>query len=267
MNDPVSTRRLEDLLSDRTGGCLPHEERREFERLLAEHPSVDPHEFDEAAGALMLAFTADTRVEPLPNSVRRRLEASADAWFAGLPAEVTADSPPPRGRLLAGPWTGWAAAAAATLFAVGVWVSDPGGTAPPAAEERQALLSRVDTGYWEFAATDDPLAAGADGDVVWSSEEQRGYMRFQGLPANDPTEAQYQLWIFDSAREGDSAEETVPPVDGGVFDVGGDGEVIVPIDPKLSVGEPKLFAITLEPPGGVVVSKQEHVLLVASTSG
>ncbi len=44
------------------------------------------------------------------------------------------------------------------------------------------------------------------------------------------------------------------PVDGGVFDITGEGEVIVPIDAKLPIGTPAVFAITLEQPGGVVVS-------------
>ncbi|MEL6545551.1 MAG: hypothetical protein AAFQ82_13050, partial [Myxococcota bacterium] len=52
------------------------------------------------------------------------------------------------------------------------------------------------------------------------------------------------------------------PVDGGVFDSDG-GEVLVPIDPRVPVGEATLFAITLEKPGGVVVSTRERLVLVA----
>ena len=40
-------------------------------------------------------------------------------------------------------------------------------------------------------------------------------------------------------------------------------EVVVPIDAKVAVGEPYLFAITVEPPGGVVVSSRERIALVA----
>ena len=44
-------------------------------------------------------------------------------------------------------------------------------------------------------------------------------------------------------------------IKGGVFDMpAGDGEAIVPIDAKIRVDEPVLFAITVERPGGVVVS-------------
>lgn len=83
-------------------------------------------------------------------------------------------------------------------------------------------------------------------------------MRFKGLVANDPQVFQYQLWIFDAQRD------ERHPVDGGVFDVPpGADEVIVPIHAKLPVGQPVLFAITVEKPGGVVVSDRERIALVA----
>ena len=86
---------------------------------------------------------------------------------------------------------------------------------------------------------------------------QQGYLRIVGLDVNNPAEQQYQLWIFDDGRPDSD------PVDGGVFDVSQEGEVIVPINAKLKVFQPSLFAITIEEPGGVVVSKQERVPLLA----
>lgn len=65
----------------------------------------------------------------------------------------------------------------------------------------------------------------------------------------DPAQRQYQLWIFDRNQD----EKT--PVDGGVFDITSDGEVIIPIRAKLRVAEAYLFAVTIEKPGGVVVSR------------
>jgi anti-sigma-K factor RskA len=41
-------------------------------------------------------------------------------------------------------------------------------------------------------------------------------------------------------------------VSGGVFDVARTDEIIVPIDAGVKVFEPTLFAVTTEPPGGVV---------------
>ena len=56
---------------------------------------------------------------------------------------------------------------------------------------------------------------------------------------------------------------TQRPVDGGVFDIAAQaaatGEVIIPIDAKLPVGDARIFAITVEPPGGVVVSDRDIV--------
>lgn len=132
--------------------------------------------------------------------------------------------------------------------------------APPKAEPtpeqaRAELLAKgADRSAW--TATKDPASRGADGDVVWSAQEQRGYMRMHGLAKNDPTAYQYQLWIFDADRDDKF------PVDGGVFDVKGD-EVVVPVTARLPVGKAVLFAVTIEKPGGVVVSKRERIVLTA----
>ena len=78
------------------------------------------------------------------------------------------------------------------------------------------------------------------------------------MPVNDQAQRQYQLWIFDRNQD----EKT--PVDGGVFDITSDGEVIIPIRAKLRVAEAYLFAVTIEKPGGVVVSSRERLPLLAS---
>ena len=94
--------------------------------------------------------------------------------------------------------------------------------------------------------------------VVWNDERQEGYMLLTGMPANDPATSQYQLWIVDPDRDEN-------PVDGGVFDVpSGEPSVVIPIDAKLAVSNPAVFAITREQPGGVVVSKGP-LLVIAST--
>jgi anti-sigma-K factor RskA len=95
------------------------------------------------------------------------------------------------------------------------------------------------------------------GDVVWSDEKQAGYMRLRGLPANDGTKETYQLWIFDKTQD------KTTPIDGGTFDVPEDGEIIIPINAKLKADDPEMFAITIEKPGGVVVSKREKIAALA----
>lgn len=71
----------------------------------------------------------------------------------------------------------------------------------------------------------------------------------------DPAQRQYQLWFFDRNQD----EKT--PVDGGVFDITSDGEVIIPIRAKLRVAEAYLFAVTIEKPGGEWSSRERLPLL------
>jgi hypothetical protein len=53
-------------------------------------------------------------------------------------------------------------------------------------------------------------------------------------------------------------------VDGGVFDVPANStEVLVPIHAALPVRLAKAFAVTIEKPGGAVVSAREHILVLA----
>jgi anti-sigma-K factor RskA len=130
---------------------------------------------------------------------------------------------------------------------------------PTAAEERAALLAKSESLKITFGATKDPAAAGVSGDVVWDSATQRGFLRFVGLAPNDPAVHQYQLWIFDGGRD------KRYPVDGGVFDIPPNAtEVVVPIHAALPVLSAKAFAVTVEKPGGVVVSGREHVVVLGA---
>lgn len=164
------------------------------------------------------------------------------------------------------------AAAAVVVAVVGWWpteTSTPVVVAPPVAavlkpaalkpaDARTALLAIAGTVTVPFSATTDAAAVGAGGDVVWHSGVQKGFMRIQGLAANDPAREQYQLWIFDAERD------ERYPVDGGVFDVGPGGEIVVPIKAAIAVGKATLFAVTVEKPGGVVVSGRERIVLAAT---
>jgi anti-sigma-K factor RskA len=152
------------------------------------------------------------------------------------------------------PLSGWIAAAAMLVFSLLVTREKPR-IAPAQAElrlraEAADLIERKFQGVGDFKQ--------AAGSVIWSDGLQQGYMTLNGIPANDPRQAQYQLWIVDPARDPDS------PVDGGVFDVPTDGSpVVIPIAAKLAINQPQAFVITLEQPGGVVKSKQEKVVALA----
>jgi anti-sigma-K factor RskA len=132
-------------------------------------------------------------------------------------------------------------------------------TADDAAAGRAALLaSRRFLLQRNWRAGGDAIGAGVSGDVIWDADTQTGYLRFVGLRRNDRSTEQYQLWIFDGRRDPRF------PVDGGVFDSPGQGEeVIVPIRAKLDVAAPQLFAITVEKPGGVVVSDRQRLVVLA----
>ena len=95
-----------------------------------------------------------------------------------------------------------------------------------------------------------------NGDIIWSDQGQKGFIKIAGLPMNDSNKNQYQIWIIDPLKYGQ-------PVDGGIFDViRTDKAIIIPINPKLPISKAVGFAITLEQPGGVVVSS-EPLLLTA----
>lgn len=175
--------------------------------------------------------------------------AATEAVSAGSQAH---GSPAERLRLVGA--MGWLAAAAllAALLRGGL---------PATPEQVPSLSLDAQVAALEArGATITPWADGGPaGGVVWSDQLNSGFMRFDGLETNDPTVRQYQLWIFRGTDPGAEAH----PVDGGVFDVLEAGEVIVPIDAKLDVGSAGLFAVTIEKPGGVVVSGRDQIVAVA----
>jgi Anti-sigma-K factor rskA len=133
---------------------------------------------------------------------------------------------------------------------------------PSPAEARTRLLAEAtDVVRTAWGATGDDAGKGETGEVIWSNARQEGYMTFRTVATNDPKTSQYQLWIFDGERD------ERYPVDGGVFDVDtSKGEVTIPISAKVAVAKPTLFAVTVEKPGGVVVSKRERIVVLAKTA-
>jgi anti-sigma-K factor RskA len=238
MND-----RRQELIAGATLGDLTQEEMAEMNALGVRQDELYAMELAAAA-----AMVAEVKGDAMPPALRARLAPSAtvtplrpkrDLWRA----------------------MGWLAAAACLAFAITAIVRPWGKKAPTARDQRNSLVEVADAQIIPWTATSDPAATGAKGDVVWSNTEQRGFMRFSGLSQNDPAATQYQLWIFDGERDDKF------PVDGGVFDVTSGGDVVVPIRAKLKVGKPVLFAVTVEKPGGVVVSKRERIVVTAKAGG
>ncbi len=239
--------RAQELLADRALDGLTREEAEELRRLGLD----DDATFDVAAAALQVGATP---LETMPAHLAQRVLEQID------------DVQPIRKRRSTA--IAWIAAAACLALAIGAWlwagrrdveiVHVMPQTPSPAEARTELLASAHDAATLPWTATADPAAHGATGDVVWSPTAQKGYMRFRGLAPNDPTKTQYQLWIFDKTRDDKY------PVDGGVFDVTSTGEVIVPISAKLHVTDATLFAVTVEQPGGVVVSKRERIVVTAA---
>ncbi len=260
---PVPDDALLDLLVKRVTEGLSTAEQRELDVLDDGELSEQERALELAAAAV--ALTAARGAPPLPASLRERIERDARTVVALRPPGPPARRPWPAA-------AGWFAAAACLILAVAGWLRQPASapaTTPPLAQEtrlpvhtpaqaRAALLARAGTLKAAFGKTADPGSAGVSGDVVWDPATQQGYLRFSGLASNDPSVNQYQLWIFDGGRD------SRYPVDGGVFDVPkGGGEVVIPIRAALAVRAAKAFAVTVEKPGGVVVSGREHVVALA----
>jgi len=263
--------RWEELVADDALVGLSAEERSELAALIDEDVVLaETPLFERAAGELAAAaFEVQDEKEGMPAALQAKVLARLEAMMpppvtiAQVTPKETVVAPARRPRTMSRT-VPWLLAAAAIVLAVVSWTRRPPPPPEVASPEkaRVELLAIAGTTKIDFAKTADPAAKNAGGDVTWHSGRQRGFMRIAGLEPNDRAVAQYQLWIFDADRD------DAYPVDGGVFDVTPNerGEVIVPIEAKLQVHKAKLFAITVEKPGGVVVSKRERIVLTAKAS-
>lgn len=280
----ADAQRLLDLLADRATGMLAATEEAELQTLLSRSPAVvddrgvaiTAESMDVAVGEILGSWMTKEK-EVLPASLRNRLVASA---------RESGGSPEVAGRIdsknassggsskpLVGPlgWLGWVAAAAAIIFAV-VLSSKPSGSGPgtgPAAVSLGTQLAqlRADTTGTveiEWVTLSDPTAQGVTGHVFWNQKLQKGFLVFKGLPQNDPSKEQYQAWIVDGGRT-----NVTQPLNGGVFDIAATtadpatGLLIVPIKNELAVRAPSVFMVTVEAPGGVVVTDAKRPVVMA----
>lgn len=228
--------------------------------------------------AAAIAMSAVPSTEQLPDNLKAAILARADDHFAelnaaGAPAvrSVFVEEKPPASNW---GWLGWAATAAMGLALIGIIIYNQQQIAtmqaqidqlqrstavPPSMAQKRDQLMRDAEDLTRAAWTKGNIKGmdSVSGEVVWSDEKQMGYMTFRGLPPNDPNREAYQLWIFEQA------DLEAFPKDGGVFNVSENGEAIVPIEAKLKNFKPKAFAVTIEKPGGVVVSERARVAALA----
>lgn len=268
MSSESDRQRTLDLLADRALEGLDAAQEAELQSLLARCPVEDAELFDAIAAELIVAELQGAEAVPpeLEAKLLAALVPSTALDVSPQPAPHTENPSTTSSTDRGVRWSelfAWLAVVACVVVITsnGVrWQARP--IEPTLAELRTALVDEADDLVsipWSPGPTAPEHEPGFDfGDVVWSPKRQQGFMRFRGLPTNDPTIEQYQLWMFDGTRN------EAHPVDGGVFNVDSEtGDVLVPITAKLDVREVTLFAITVEPPGGVVVSTRERLPLLA----
>lgn len=294
MNNEIQKERLLELLADQVIFGLNREELGELENLKRQFPEfADDNSFDLTVSAISLSNIKS--LETMPESLQSKIAVQANEYF---PQEIKAeerskesennyDSAGENLKPLQGTindiaavdqpgfsfmqWLGWGVAAAACIVLIAnIWMTriqpekevvvEKQPTVvekePTVAEQKQQLLASAEDVVkrnWSSPKEGENLS----GEIVWSNAEQKGFTTFRGLPVNDPTKETYQLWIFDETQ----GEKT--PISGGTFNINEDGEVVLPINTGVEVKKPKQFAVTVEKPGGVVVSKQEKIVAVA----
>ena len=260
----ITNSRLQELAAGYSLGDLSEAETQEIKSYDQKIFVAMVERSDEAAARTFLTFQGSIPSDAMPEELSQRLKHMAQGFL-----EKSIDDGPAKVELatfnVAPSSVGfreivaWLCMAASVAIALCVWI--PGRPEPKTsmlvlrdnliAKSRDLIRSK-----WESPT---PMPAQERGDVVWSSSAQEGYMTIRGLPVNDKSKEQYQLWIIDPTRD-------EKPVDGGVFDISNTTESIIPIRAKLQVDMPTLFAITVEKPGGVVVSDQKRLPLLAKVN-
>ena len=261
-----------DLLTKKAIYGLDDAEQKRLDQIDTGNADAEFLSFEMTAAAISMV---DFDMEPMPEHLFAKISANAEKLIGDdtpwPPVYKTDESEQPTRGWFG--WLGWTAALAACIaLAVNIYLTNFQkplvAVAPPTIEtpkvktsgEMREDLLRTTAGLIKANWTVGNVKELKDisGDVVWSDEKQTGYMRFKGLPTNDKAKETYQLWIFDKTQD------KATPIDGGTFDVAANGEVIIPIDAKLKAVDPGMFAITVEKPGGVVVSKREKIAALAT---
>ena len=276
--------RMLELLSDQAIFELNKEELMELEQLKNQFPdwkNYNSYELTAAAIGLI-----NIKIDVMPETLQTKILENADKYFSREALTSETQSEQSFGSLTNGnvrtisaenekrpfwQWLGWGVAfAACALLAVNLWttrvqpqpeiVKDNKSVQTPTPElslfqKRDQLIATAP----DIIRTKLETPKGTkniSGDVVWSNSQQKGYITFRGMPVNNPAQETYQIWVFDEIQNAKY------PVSGGVFDVGENGETVVPIDTELKIRKPTMFAVTEEKPGGVVVSDRDKLLVI-----
>lgn len=280
-SSPIPERdRCDDLLVQMAIYGLSPDEQKEADELVQQFEIDEEGRFEQSVGALDVALSLSESPKEsamsIPADLRKKIISESDQYLPAALNDGVASSESDDFSTVATSVrpSGWTrremflglTTAASLSFGIaslsGVFnktrKSDPT-FAQKLDQLKKSGLSNLRQVTWKNP-TNDAASKSASGEVIWSDEKQEGYMVFRGMEVNDPKSKQYQLWIFDTARD------DALPVDGGVFDIVSTGEVIIPIDSKLAITQARMFAVTIEDPGGVVQSKRERLPLLAEIS-
>ncbi len=255
--------RWEELQITRLLFGLTLEEQAEYDELAPKMPAEKSELFEQVVASIDVAWS-DSKSMPLPDHLRKSIRSRAMEELKTQALQSVDKPTVANAAVVRSSKLPWVVAAACMVITVLTLFSsrqnEPVNVARDAAQQRAELISTA-RDLVQVNWNDGPTPiSGAEGDVVWSPSLQQGFMRFRGLTMNVPTVQQYQLWIFDKNQ----SDKT--PIDGGVFDITSDQEIIIPIQAKLRVQEAYLFAVTIEKPGGVVVSSRERLPLLATVN-
>lgn len=283
MTDEKKERMLE-LLSDQAIFDLNKDELMELEQLKNQFPDWKNFaSFELTAAAIGIS---NLKTIEMPEKLRAKILDNAENYFS--PKVVNSEPETENSLGLLTPqtvgsgfaetekrplwqWFGWGVAfAACALLAINLWTTRV--QPQPEIAKDNTTIQTPTPELNAFQKRDRFIATASDivrtklespkdtkeilGEVVWSNSEQKGYVTFRGMPVNNPSEETYQLWVFDETQNDKY------PISGGVFDVSESGEVVVPINTELKIRKPKMFAVTEEKPGGVVVSDREKLMAI-----
>lgn len=236
-------------------GALEGEERSQFET----HLRAGCRKCETALveyGESLAALAAELPPVAPPDQVKAAL-----MMRIGAPARPVRalDLPRPRWTLWWFAWTGALAATALVVGYLGVTVNALNRELARRGEEvltlrsqvarQQQLLTLLRTPETQIVALGglkpSPTATGR----IWWHREAGGFFVAQGLPVAPPSKT-YQLWVIAGGK----------PVSAGIFDVDAKGSGILHVQPLPGVEKAEVFAVTLEPAGGLPAPSGEMYL-------
>ena len=180
--------RLFDLLADRSVQPLTDAETLELNQLLQQFQDVDELEFELAAASLTLAFEQPASHVPLPADLAAKIAQDARSFFSTQASNQSAASDRAENKIETDKQSAivkkqqssfsmreaiaWLVAAAAVLFAVGVFDRPK---VQPTEKQQMAELEETATDVIDlpWQKLKDPSAVEATGKVVWSTERQK----------------------------------------------------------------------------------------------